>query len=308
MAINFQSQLLAYAEQIRENPYYGELREYIDGLNVKREEKPIVFTPSPLMISTMTALAHMNSYINTEKIYDAFRAPAIESPVGRQVPDMDRPIIIQGFCLDKERFKGFGRAPAKANFMNSATIFVNYREVKIVNVKLFLNGRLQMTGVSGIEMAGEIAEYVHGWISGVVGAFVSVEHRISGLETVLINTNYSFGFSISRERLDELLTYKYGLCSQFETDGYPGVKFRYYWNRNTVRTAREGMCYCPNKRCCGKDNGEELGHCKKITLAIFTSGNTIVTGGRNMEQVRDAYNFLNRIVSDNYDAIKTATT
>jgi hypothetical protein len=163
-----------------------------------------------------------------------------------------------------------------------------------------------MTGVSCIEYAGEIADYLHKWISSISGAFQSPEHRLTGLETVLINTNYSFGFSISRERLDDVLTNKYGLCSQFETDGYPGVKFRYYWNRHSVHTDKEGMCYCPDKRCSGKDDGEELGHCKKITLAIFTSGNTIVTGGRNMEQVKDAYNFLNRIVSDNYDTIRAS--
>jgi TATA-box binding protein (TBP) (component of TFIID and TFIIIB) len=303
---------MTYIEQIPDNPYHAELVEYVEKLGERREvpkeQVSIKFTPTPLLISTMTALAHMNSYVNRDAIYDAYQAPTQEAPVGHEGVDLTRPIIIQGFCLDRDRFKGFGRAPAKANFMNSATLFVNYREVKIVNVKLFLNGRLQMTGVSCIEMAGEIAEFIHNWVGSIAGAFVDAEeHRVTGLETVLINTNYSFGFNISRERLDDVLTNKYGLCSQFETDGYPGVKFRYFWNRQTVHTAKEGMCHCANRRCSGKDTGEEEGHCKKITLAIFTSGNTIVTGGRNMEQVRDAYDFLNRIVSDNYDAIRASS-
>ena len=197
--------------------------------------------------------------------------------------------------------KGDGSTPF--NFYNSATLYVLYKQVKLVNVKLFCNGTLQMTGVGNEKIAGDIAEYIYDWIKNIPESFKNKDHHLNNLETVLINTNYSLGFSISRERLNYILINKYELNSQFETEGYPGIKLKYFWNKNTVHTDNEGICKCPNKRCTGKDNGDEIGHCKKITLAIFTSGNIIVTGGRSMGQIEDAYSFLNHIISDNLDII-----
>ena len=45
------------------------------------------------------------------------------------------------------------------------------------------------------------------------------------------------------------------------------------------------------------------GDCKKVTIAIFQSGNTGINGSRSLEQIRTAYNFINQIIKDYYEDI-----
>ena len=45
-------------------------------------------------------------------------------------------------------------------------------------------------------------------------------------------------------------------------------------------------------------------HCKKITISAFQSGSVIITGARNIDQIKTAYKFINKIFKDNYDLLK----
>ena len=42
----------------------------------------------------------------------------------------------------------------------------------------------------------------------------------------------------------------------------------------------------------------------KITIATFQSGSVIITGARNIEQVNDAYNFINSVFENYYKVLK----
>ena len=43
--------------------------------------------------------------------------------------------------------------------------------------------------------------------------------------------------------------------------------------------------------------------CKKITIAVFRSGKIIITGARSMEQINDAYNFVNGLLKKNFNDV-----
>ena len=64
-----------------------------------------------------------------------------------------------------------------------------------------------------------------------------------------------------------------------------------------------GKCYC-TKLCNGKGDGDGNGNCKKITISTFQSGSVIITGARSMEQINDAYKFINRVFEENYQNLK----
>ena len=90
---------------------------------------------------------------------------------------------------------------------------------------------------------------------------------------------------------------KYKIFSTFEPTIYPGVKSMYYWNKDYKDYPIKGKCYC-TKKCTGKGNGEGDGNCKKVTTAVFQSGSVLITGGRSMEQIKDGYDFINRILKN----------
>tara|TARA_B100001964_G_scaffold170471_1_gene187540 strand:- start:363 stop:983 length:621 start_codon:yes stop_codon:yes gene_type:complete len=120
------------------------------------------------------------------------------------------------------------------------------------------------------------------------------------LRIVLINTDFKAKFKIRRPVLHKLLINKYGLFAKYEPCIYPGVDTKFYWNTDYDR---DGICHC-SKKCNGKGYGKGNGDCKKITIASFQSGSVIITGARTMQQVNDAYSFINTIFKRHFIEIK----
>ncbi len=127
--------------------------------------------------------------------------------------------------------------------------------------------------------------------------------KINNYKIVLINSDYFVGFEIKRDELHKILVEKYNIYSSYEPCIYPGVNSKFYWNKDYKDLPFTGKCYC-NNFCNGKGNGEGDGNCKKITISIFQSGSVIITGGRSMEQIVDAYKFINKVFTENYSQIK----
>ena len=75
------------------------------------------------------------------------------------------------------------------------------------------------------------------------------------------------------------------------------------WNQKT--NMQNGICecstYCKGKGAQYDGNGEN--RCKKITIAIFQSGNIIITGSKSMQQTYDAYDYINDLLIKNYKKI-----
>ena len=64
-----------------------------------------------------------------------------------------------------------------------------------------------------------------------------------------------------------------------------------------------GVCQC-SKKCNGKGLGKGDGQCKKVTISTFRSGSVIITGARNMLQIKDSYNFINSVFKNHYPELK----
>jgi len=127
--------------------------------------------------------------------------------------------------------------------------------------------------------------------------------QVSNYKIVLINSDFYAGFEIKRDKLHESLINKYNIFSSYEPCIYPGVNSKYYWNKKYMNKPYLGKCYC-SKICNGKGDGDSNGNCKKVTISTFQSGSVIITGARSMEQINDAYIFINKVFEDNYQELK----
>ena len=119
----------------------------------------------------------------------------------------------------------------------------------------------------------------------------------------MINSDFDTNFKIDLLKLLTLLnTNEKELFTKFNPEKYRGLIVGFYWN--TDRQHQDGKCRCKVK-CNGKGVGFGNGGCKKITISIFKSGSIIITGGRLVQQIDDAYNKINSILRDNYcDIVK----
>lgn len=130
---------------------------------------------------------------------------------------------------------------------------------------------------------------------------------IKKFDVCMMNSDYNIGKSIKRDQLYKILVEKYGLWSSFEPTIYQGVNTKYFWNKSRPASAPVGICVCPEP-CDGSGSGYGIGHCKKITISPFRTGSIIITGAKHTEQLYDAYNFINMVLTTHADTVLRADT
>lgn len=120
---------------------------------------------------------------------------------------------------------------SKAFFRNSLTMVIQ-TQGKLVNMKISQNGRIQITGTKTSENAEKCIEYIHQYVAdaqngkalNVFGASKTPEIY---LVSVMTNINFSLGFNVNRENLDEYINNNTPYYSLLETSfGYTGVNIK----------------------------------------------------------------------------------
>ena len=244
-----------------------------------------------LRVSTMTYISDLNSEIDLKRLFDAV-----------EIDDVLKYIEYGALNQKGEKSNKSSKSRNKEKkkfFYNQITAHIF--EEKIVNVKIFNNGKIQMTGVKtedqGIRTLNKVVSKIRRIDKDILETILTNQDLNPERGRIaMINTDFDCGFKIKRELLQRLITDK-GYYSSFEPTIYPGVNIKYYFNKEKQTT---GICNCEG-RCNGK--GKD-GFCKKITVAVFNSGKIIITGGQSYEQLNTAYDFINDTLNENKDMLK----
>ena len=252
---------------------------------------------SDLKISTMTVVSKLGSDIHLENMYNNL--------------DIDEDLV----CIEwrqqqkgdtgKKQKKIRSTTKPKKKFYNQATLHFkdkSKRNNQPVNMKIFNNGSCQMTGVPNIECAKNIIEKtinILRYKQNDVGEIKIVENveelKEYPINVCLINSGFSLGSVIDRDRFFDILINKYNMYGNYEPDSYPGINLKYYWNDNTQDNKETcGRCMC-NEYCEGTGTGKGEGECRRISVMIFQSGQVIITGCCSEEKLRFIYEFIKEI-------------
>jgi TATA-box binding protein (TBP) (component of TFIID and TFIIIB) len=176
------------------------------------------------------------------------------------------------------------------NFYNSITLIVRVNEGDTkninlepkINIKLFKNGSMQMSGCKNINNVNKVLLKVLERLGQVKGKLEEGEIKeitfteeidklgILNFKIDMIYCNYRISIQIDREKLHELLKKK-------------KVKVIY----EPCSRACVIIKYTPNT-----DNVDN----KEVSIFIFKKGNIIITGARSRAQVIEAYNYINNII------------
>jgi len=265
-------------------------------------DEPIdkVYEKTDLRISTMVITAHWGTAINLDQLFEMTRAYLI--PIWLPIEGIlkfEHKKMVMGYS-HKDIFTN--RKMTSKSFFNQSTIIVRKKipnnSFKQVNIKLFANGGIQMTGVMSEKFALETIEWLLLLIKTLPASPFTDHPHIERLSTQLINTDYTINKFINQEVLHQILITEYNLFSMLEKTIYQGINTKFFYNSNN----KNGVCCCTNF-CKGQGNGEGDGQCKRITISIFRTGRIIVTGARQIEQIYIAYNFLNKIFDKHHDEI-----
>ena len=278
---------------------------------VHKDDIPkLKFNPTPLKFVTTTAIAYLDTNVDFKLLYERYKPyENILKDETDHIYHDDMVGKIVGCKTGSSPIKGIFKKEIQGDFYNCASLNVVLNNSKDANVKIFNNGKLQMTGIPKIEDGKKVCEYICSLLKQMSDAesvdeenpLVYNKKRIclKSYKTVMINTCYEIGHNIDRETLYKIMLNRYNLNAIFDSEGYPGVRIEYYYNTNNIGHVKQGKCIC-SKTCTGKGakaTGEGEGRCRKISIAIFQSGSTIIAGGCKEEKpIFIAYNFINNIL------------
>jgi len=235
-----------------------------------------------LRVSTITSILQISNDIDLRKIYDSV-------PITTYIPFIEYGAenIPKGFS--KKMLRKKRKKTIKKIFYNQATIHV-FHDNKIMNVKLFNNGKIQITGLKGIHQAPILVQKLIEYFQDL--SILEYDTYLMNHKLVLINSDFDIGYEINRDVLHSEII-DHGLYSSYEPCIYPGVNIKYFMNTNNF----DGICCC-EEMCNGKGRANGDGDCKKVTIAVFKSGKVIITGGQNIEQLETAYRFIKNFIDE----------
>ena len=272
-------------------------------------EKKIMLNPSPLKFVTTTAICFIDTHIDFTLLYKLFTAPTdILKDKNENIYHDNMVGKIVGCKTGNLPIKGHFKKDSLGDFYNCATINIVINTTKDANIKIFNNGKLQMTGIPKPEIGKTVCNYICNEIKAIYDKSSSedkeklvINHKrlqLLSYNTVMMNTCYEIGQLIDREALFKILLNRYKLNTIYDSEGYPGVRIEYYYNNLTLQSENEGKCKC-SVTCKGKGTGNGDKDCRKISIAIFQSGSAIIAGGCNSsEPIYSAYNFINKILQE----------
>ncbi len=266
------------------------------------------FTKTDLRVSTMVVTAHWGTKINLIKLFEELKQTLI--PIW--YPSEGILKFENGNKVIGASYKDIftNRKITSKSFYNQSSMVMR-RKVNVgdpvketwkeVNVKLFANGGLQMTGVTSEDFARNTAEALLIILKGLKESpFEEPEKAsIDRFSVQLINTDYELNKLINQDALHKILINEYNLFSMLEKTIYQGVNTKFFYN---TKNPKIGICEC-EKTCKGQGTGDGEGECKRITMSIFRTGKIIITGARKIEEIKAAYNFLNDVFKKHSDTV-----
>ncbi len=250
--------------------------------------------PKGVSISTMCAKCKLGTELNIDLIKNHMNLSENDILTFKINNDNMRTLIE----AKKKKRRTKRKTKTSSNpFYNQITVVIrinegpydNIHDEPKINLKLFKNGSVQISGLKNIEYANKALNKLIYCLSQVKGKMIDgkiqevsfVEDKtklgIFGFEIYMINSNYMVNLMIDRTKLYALLLMK-------------KIKASY---EKCVR-ACVNVKYVPPEY-----NSEE----KDVSVFIFEKGNIIITGARNFHHVIATYDYINNILLNHIDDI-----
>jgi len=268
--------------------------ESIDATKLKTKtlkKLDIEYLPDDVTISTMTLVCDIDTKFNCANIakYISLSPDGILSvSYGKNAdPRTNRTII-------KKKGGSGKKKKQKKCFYNQVSMYVDVstKKKKPVNIKLFCDGAIQMTGCKTVNHSIEVLTKVLFELKKTK-AIVDVKtlmvvdkpfvtnpeslsiKNIRNLRIAMINSGFEIGFKIDRSKLHNLL-----LENNYE------------------------CLFDPAKHACVNIKYEHKHTDKTISVFVFEKGSIIITGAQNCLQIHSAYEFINKYLLKNHNHIK----
>jgi hypothetical protein len=226
----------------------------------------------------------------------------IDNPTARRIKFKDERKVTVGLSR-KDIINSRGKV--KNAFYNCFALCIRfaYKDVfKEMHVKVFNTGKLEIPGITNNDILGIIKDIVINILQPHVSNKLSY-NDCNGSGNVLINSNFTCGYTIDRDKLQNILKgKKYNIETAYDPCSYPGVKCKYYYNNELLQGEQTGSMM----RSDDIMTMEQLSKSKKYTVVsfmIFRTGSVLIVGNCNEDELNHIYVFIKRILEEEYDEL-----
>jgi hypothetical protein len=191
------------------------------------------------------------------------------------------------------------RTKKKSAFYNCFVLIMRllyngiFREI---HVKVFNTGKLEIPGIQNDQLLTNVLDNLIEILKPHV-CDSDIHYLKEKTETVLINSNFNCGYYINREKLFDILKYKYKINSSFDPCSYPGIQCEFYYD--TDKDDNTG------RQINNIDITNNSDNIFKISFMIFRTGSVLIVGKCDEHILYDIYNFIKKILQDEYSEIVT---
>ena len=147
---------------------------------------------------------------------------------------------------------------------------------KEINAKVFNTGKLSFPGMITDELMNITIKTLLNEINSVSKEVVKIKKNT--IETVLVNSNFTCGFYINRDKLADLLKIKYNIPVYYDSCSYPGIQCKYKMSKDSKNT---------------------------MSFMIFRTGSVLIVGKCDDDELNNIYNYIKDILISEYKNIST---
>lgn len=236
------------------------------------------------------------------RCYEEYVIEHIDNPTGR-IPYKDQRKVSIGLC--KKDLNG-GNHKKKRAFFNCFVVILRIHGgiappeerapeddilYKEMHVKVFNTGKLEIPGIQEDRTLIQVLQLLVTVLRPFLGE--DLDYLRNRCETALINSNFNCGYYIDRDKLFNLLKYKYRMNCNYDSCSYPGIQSKFY--------------YIP-----GKSHAEQTGQQPvsmdmpyyEVSFMIFRTGSILIVGKCNEGILNVIYRYICLILEKEYSVIQ----
>lgn len=232
-----------------------------------------------------------NHLRETQHYHEEYIITSINNPKGRiKFKDIRKVSIgiskkdlISYRCKKKSAFYNCFVLILRLNILN------DFREF---HVKIFNTGKFEIPGIQSDETFSLVLKKVVYILQPFVEETLFYNEELA--ETVLINSNFTSGFYINRDKLYDILKKKYNIPCIFDPCSYPGIQCKFYYGKTDVPLDETHL------------TNKEIKDTKKaVSFMIFRTGSILIVGKCDETVLYEIYNYIKKILIDEYKEIVT---
>jgi TATA-box binding protein (TBP) (component of TFIID and TFIIIB) len=170
-----------------------------------------------------------------------------------------------------------GTTKMKKTFYNQITL--NYRDISNKSIKLFSNGKLQITGLTSFFECDIVLKKITGWLNDV---FKTTNIAVTNAYVGMLNINFSVQNTIDLQGLNRVLNSFDNVMAVYNPETYPAINVKLQ-KSDEFTFASKG---------------------NSVSLFVFGTGNIVVTGTKSLEQAMFAYDFIIDVFAKSKEVFK----